>query len=852
MSRARLQLPAATPFRRFQRALALVAAVMIGSSTLVVFGAAPPAAALTGHVQGMVFRDFNQNGVYNGAAVNGVTDAPMAGVTATAYNGAGSSVGSAVTTAAGTYDITIAPVLSDGTPLRIEFTGYPAGFVDSFNGTSNATSVQFTTVGATNVNFALHRTTDYSRGTSTPLLTAIQVNGSPDLDYGNTTAANAMEATIRSQPAITAVLPVNAVHTVTNPATVTNTLATFGEVGAIWGLAVQSLGTVAGGERFYVYAAASLRRHSGWGEAANSTLRGIDGLYRLTVTVAANGTVTRNALVSYDLTAGAANYGTVARDLADAQTASGVQSFDTAAYAAAGKVGIGGIQYHDGKLYVVNLNDRAVWAYDTASFGAGPASPTPTVISTGLSGNDRPWAITVRDDRIYLGVTNTVTMSTGSRVISRAISGGSWTTDLTVPLNYSRGISWAADPPGNPVTTGQAAAQWHAWEDNPTTIWNNANSTVTYFRAWAQPMLSGLSFDDGGNLALGFLDRFSIQTGAAALFPGGSGSGDAYNRSNVTTAPVGEVLFAGRNAAGTLAIESGGTGATGGNVTSTTPGNTTLVLAPSYGTAAQNRAGTVPAPGQTARQNIQHGGREFFEDSVIWDGQGSPAENPGEGVVHDETALGAVAIVPGTGQLAATSYDAALRYFGAGNRFLSLTDGHSITGFDQYVGADPHFGKAGGLGDVSFLLAEAPVEIGNRVWYDADLDGIQGPDEAAINGAPVQLLDSRRQWQSRDPARLDDDRDDQRPGRYLLLPHGRRDLGRHDGFRQGCELRRHFPAAGERLTDPGLAREHSTGIHRTHLGADDPHDADRRYERPHRLESGGRDRASPGLGRWHG
>ena len=440
-----------------------------------------------------------------------------------------------MTTAAGTYDITIAPVLSDGTPLRIEFTGYPAGFVDSFNGTSNATSVQFTTVGATNVNFALHRTTDYSRGTSTPLLTAIQVNGSPDLDYGNTTAANAMEATIRSQPAITAVLPVNAVHTVTNPATVTNTLATFGEVGAIWGVAVQSLGTVAGGERFYVYASSVLRRHSGWGEASGSILRGIDGLYRLDVTVAANGTVTRNALVSYDLTAGAANYGTVTRDLADAQTASGVQSFDTAAYAAVGKVGIGGIQYYDGKLYVVNLNDRAVWAYDTASFGAGPASPTPTVISTGLSGNDRPWAITVRDDRLYLGVTNTVTLSTGSRVISRAISGGSWTTDLTVPLNYSRGISWAADPPGNPVTTGQAAAQWHAWEDNPNTIWNNANSTVTYFRAWAQPVLSGLSFDDGGNLALGFLDRFSIQTGAAALFPGGSGSGNAYNRSNVTS-----------------------------------------------------------------------------------------------------------------------------------------------------------------------------------------------------------------------------------------------------------------------------------------------------------------------------
>jgi hypothetical protein len=710
------------------------------SATLVVGSAASPAAALSGHVQGTVFRDYNQNGVNDTTAVNGVVDVGLAGVTATVYNGAGTAVGSAVTGSTGTYDITVTPAVADGTPLRIEFSGYPSGFIDSFAGTANSTAVQFTTVGATGVNFALHRPTDYSRGTSTPLLTAIHVNGSPDLDYGNTTAANAMETTIRTAPAITAVLPTNATPSVTTPSTVATTLATFGEVGAIWGLAVQPLGKVAGGERYYIYASAVLRRHSGWGEAAGSTLRGIDGLYRLDVTVAANGTVTRTGLVSYDLTAGSANYGSVTRALTDTQTAAGVQSLDANAFAAIGTVGIGGIEYYDGKLYVVNLNDRDVWVYDTASFGAGPGSPTPTVIDTGLAAPDRPWAVTVRDGRLYVGVTNTTTMSTGTRVISRAISGGAWSTAVTVPMNYSRGIAWAADPPGNPVTTGQQAAQWHAWEDNADTIWNNANSTVTYFRAWAQPILTGLDFDDGGNLVLGYTDRFGYQTGAAALYPGGSGSGDSYNRSNVTGAPVGDVLYAGRNAAGTLVIEPGGTGATGGNVTVTTAGNTTAVRAPGYGTAAQNRTGTtVPAPGQTARQNIQHGGREFFEDSVIWDGGGTPAENTSEGVVHDETVLGAVAIVPGTSQLTTTSFDAGLRYFGAGNRFLSLTDGHSMSGFDQYFGTNPNFGKAGGLGGVSYLLADAPVEIGNRVWYDADLDGIQDADEAAINGATVQL-----------------------------------------------------------------------------------------------------------------
>lgn len=737
MSRARPDARAHWTHARLPRALAAVAALLTVSAFLVVGGSAPPAAALTGHVQGTVFRDFNQNGVFDSTAVNGVTDAGFAGVTVTAYNGAGTAVGSAVSSSTGAYDITITPALPDGTPLRIEFTGLPTGFTHSFNGTANATSVQFSSVGATGVNFALHKGTDYSRGTSTPLLTAIQSSGSPDLDYGSTTAANQLEATIRGRPAITAVLPVNATHT---SSTTPTTLATFGEVGAIWGLAVQSLGPTTGGERFYIYASSVLRRHSGWGETANSALRGIDGLYRLDVTVASNGTVTRNAIVDYDLTAGSANYGSVTRDLDDEQTASGVQSLDAAAFAQVGKVGIGGIQYHDGKLYVVNLNDRDIWVYDTASFGAGPGSPTPTVIDTGLSGADRPWAITVRDDRIYLGVTNTTTMSTGARVISRAISGGSWSTALTVPLNYSRGITWAADPPGNPVTTGQPSAQWHAWEDNASTIWNNGQSEATYFRAWAQPVLSGLAFDEGGNLALGFLDRFNYQTGQAALYPGGSGSGNSYSRSNVTGAPVGDVLYAGRNAVGTLVIEPGGTGSTGANVTVTTASNTTAVRAPSYGTAAQNRTGsTVPAPGQTARQNIQHGGREFFEDSPMWDGQGTPSSHPSEGVVHDETVLGAVAIVPGTGQLTATSFDSALAYDHAGNRFMSLTNGHSMTGFDQYTDGVPMFGKAGGLGGVSYLLSDAPVEIGNRVWYDADLDGLQDADEAAINGAPVQL-----------------------------------------------------------------------------------------------------------------
>ncbi len=704
--------PARAPKRRrgLRRALAAaLTALVVGTGAAV--AAEPEAAeAATGRVQGTVFRDYNQNGVYNASAgPDGLIDDPLKGVTATAYNAAGQAVGSAVTNASGQYDIAINPPLPDGTPLRIAFSGYPAGFVDSFNGSGNRTSVQFTTVGATGVDFALHKTTDYSRGTGTPIITAVHVNGNPSTD--NTSA-----------PAITAILPTAAVHTA-GPAAAT-TLATFGEVGAVWGTAIQSLGRAAdGNDYYYVYASAVVKRHSGW------TSRGIDGLYRLKVKVTSTGVVSRTELTSYDL--GGVDFGNPTRDLADRLGTTGVQSLDAAAFGAAGTTGIGGIAYHDGRLYVVNINQRNIASYSVDDEFAS----TPTVINPGLTTNERPWAIAVHDDTLYLGVTNTTDMAAGAKVIARPVAGGTWSTVLTVPLNYSRGIAWAYDTAAQNLTAGQPQAQWHAWSTATTdaqfeTLWTN--STVTGqtwgFRAWAQPILSGLVFDDGGNLILGITDRFTYQIGSDALWPNWN-TGNRSNRDNVTVIPNGDILYAGRNASGALAIENLGTAASGGTLTATTGGLDVVTRAKGYG-------GT-PSSGQTRRENVQHGGREFFEDSVRWDGAGGI--DPNEGVVHDETALGAVALIPGSRQGVSTSFDAAVTYNAAGNRFLSLVDGHSVDGFDQYRDGPQYFGKGGGIGGVAVLLADAPVEIGNRVWYDADGDGIQDADEPAIDGAPVEL-----------------------------------------------------------------------------------------------------------------
>ena len=50
------------------------------------------------------------------------------------------------------------------------------------------------------------------------------------------------------------------------------------------------------------------------------------------------------------------------------------------------------------------------------------------------------------------------------------------------------------------------------------------------------------------------------------------------------------------------------------------------------------------------------------------------------------------------------------------------------------------FQKAGGLGDIDVIALQAPLEIGNRVWFDGDRDGVQDADEPAAPGVTVELL----------------------------------------------------------------------------------------------------------------
>ncbi len=61
----------------------------------------------------------------------------------------------------------------------------------------------------------------------------------------------------------------------------------------------------------------------------------------------------------------------------------------------------------------------------------------------------------------------------------------------------------------------------------------------------------------------------------------------------------------------------------------------------------------------------------------------------------------------------------------------------------QFVGREQNgFGKAGGLGDIAYAAANAPIQIGNLMWYDGDHNGIQDPAEVLLPDATINLLDA--------------------------------------------------------------------------------------------------------------
>ena len=149
-----------------------------------------------------------------------------------------------------------------------------------------------------------------------------------------------------------------------------------------------------------------------------------------------------------------------------------------------------------------------------------------------------------------------------------------------------------------------------------------------------------------------------------------------------------------------------------------------VLLAPRQG------AGWVPEPGLSTTVHSEY----FLNDGYPF----SAAESAGaQG--HLEAARGAVAAIPGYRDVAVTQLT---NWWTSGIAWHSLTTGRIQRALSLYrdeTGTTDTFGKTNSLGDLVALCDQAPIEIGDRVWADANDNGIQDVGEFGLAGVQVEL-----------------------------------------------------------------------------------------------------------------
>ena len=656
---------------------------------------APVLAPNPGAVSGRVFQDYNGNGTYNtaGDSTNPAGDRGIAGATVTVYPPAGTPTCSATTAADGTWSIATATCNGGGAlpagPYRVEITNLPAGYLpgsrstDSVAGgtaTDAGTTVQFVSEGASNVNLAINVPGDYCQNNPT-LCTNNQV-------YGKQTDSDGVNR----------------------------------DAGVLYSFPYSASGAA------HVQRAGEADRHhlgAGISEDRQDALRRfLHETPRRALAPAAQAPSTRSrpgrtASSGAGMTWSAPlvtipNAGTDPHPTAQFEdgsnlcySAAGANynpsgttncfRHDPYSFDAVGKLALGDIDIVEDPsnaandaLFVVNLSDRKLYkvtGLDGTPAAAGYAMPLtlPGAAQGCAQADVRPFALGFYRGVGYAGLVCSA-QSTNSAANLRAyiyafdpaaVTFGA-APILEFPLTFAKGVN----------NQGENES-WRPWRST----WPSGSG---YLSA-PQPIFSDIAFDRG-NMVLGFRDRFGDQTGDSA------GSPTITDTAAYSSHPSGDILRACGNPSAGWALESNG----------------------SCGGIATGGANQTPP---TKEPQGPGGGEYYFHDQTDADPQ----------LVSSKPwtynwGAGGLAQVPGFLEVVNTHSDS------GGMRWYSNSAGTYGKSYDLYAnGATKTFGKANGLGDLEVLCDAAPIELGNRVWNDADGDGIQDPGENGISGVTVLL-----------------------------------------------------------------------------------------------------------------
>lgn len=445
-----------------------------------------------GTITGLVFQDYNANGVFDTAVtltnssgtgtISTAVDRGIGSVVVRAYDAAGVLRGTATTGVNGTYSLVAA-----GTgPYRIEFdtTTFPAGYQSGPHGTSSSTTVQFVPDGnSSNINLGINYPADYCQN-NPQLVTSCYVKGD------QLTGPN------RTLPSVVS-FPYNAGSnrtTGTTPFTDYDTpaghaiLLTASQVGTTWGLGWSR-------STRFIYAAAFFKRHSGFGSGsvAGTEPGTIYVINPATSTVVARFTVP--------------NAPTNAHNTANYDTDNGNTGWD-----GVGKTSLGGLTVSDDgtTVYVMNLENRTLYSLNSTSGAINLSQAAPTALPGCLATTDaRPFAVKYFRGVLYVGLVCSAESAGSTRANLRAYV---YTADPTtlafsaapvfqVALNYSHGNAI------NPVS-----GNWQRW----TPVFTNTTTLTALgatFFVDPQPMLTDIEFDVNNNIIIGLRDRAGDQGG---------------------------------------------------------------------------------------------------------------------------------------------------------------------------------------------------------------------------------------------------------------------------------------------------------------------------------------------------
>ena len=673
--------------------------------------------AAHGQISGTVYRDFDASGTQT---LNLPAEPGVPRVTVNAYVNFSKTPISLTTDANGNYAFTAAQIPPQA-KVRIEFATLEDGFFFGPVGLKSQTNLRFVTAPSTEVDCGINYPSDYCQNGDVQIITPCFVNGDPLITVNPDGPVAPENQSARGDVLVSFSVNATGLASPTNfPPT---HLAFANEIGAVWGVAYLRA-------EKKVLSAASIKRHAGLG-----TL-GTGGIYMTDL-------ATATSIPFFDFQAdlgiltGADPHSGLSADKTKTSSDPGPMS-------TVGKIGLGGIDLSDDTktLYAVNMQDRRLYGIfiDSPARKPGPADVKSWAIDQSgcPNGDFRPWAIYNYRKHVYVGgvcsgenrtsrisqytsvtaaLAATLPDTAGLKAIIMRIdprqgAGATFQTVLSFPVTFQRGAT----------DLSEDCAQFTNWLPWTNEFPLGCNITGK-FVMWPQPMVTDIAFDDNGDMVIGMLDRFGHLAGVENVNPAGQGLFSGFTGGDLLRAS----LVGTDNSA--YKLESNGSvgGRTAGS--NTMPGSGQVMTppySPTSGTHVVAGVNNMQGPG---------GGEFYFNDQWYF--------NAGGRIAHDEIANGSIMIRPGSGEVMTSAFDPITDIYQSGGvRVMSNLDGtlrrsYALFGFN----APGTFGKVSGLGDGKLMCDLPPIEIGNRVWFDDNRDGIQDAYEPGVDGIALRLFD---------------------------------------------------------------------------------------------------------------